>query len=102
MAVSSVGVSQISEFDFRVVHRDGAKSGNVDCLSRLNLDFTESYDEGRADTDSETLLHLVHHERGGKTPVPDEMNTTSTALDSFVLPMPRDEETWTTCEWAIH
>jgi hypothetical protein len=67
----------LSEFDFDVVHRDGAKSGNANCLSRLPLDSTEPYGEGQTD-----LLHLLHIDCNGEAA---EM-----------------VEAWTTTEWAIH
>jgi hypothetical protein len=89
----------LSEFDFDVVHCDGTKSGNADCLSRLPLDSTEPYSEGQTDTDPATLLHLLHIERNGEAAEMAEHDMEGT-LNAFFPP--RDEEVWTTTEWAIH
>jgi len=95
----------LTEFDFDVIHRAGAQSGNADALSRMPLPSSTPYDEGPTEVAPSTLLHLVHdlHERREHTAAA----TGTLGLHAAYFP-PRegepardaDAEARTAAEWA--
>ena len=49
----------LSEFDFDVKHRKGARHCNADTLSRLHLQSDQPYDEGQTNIDPATALNTI-------------------------------------------